>query len=202
MIKYLKAFAEILINYNFYSIPVLIFEIFFYIKYPDKYNKFKYYNSKFLSDPIPCSFYFLKKIEKFLNKKKIRHICDLGSGYGKVLYFFGKIKKYKIDGVELDKEIYIESLSLKNNNINIYNNNILKFNISNKKYGLFIINDPFKKFSDLKKLINNILKIKKKKYLVLINLSKEKSNYMKKYLNVLDKIEISSKRNLYFCSKK
>ena len=202
MIKYLKAFTEILVNYNFYSIPVLIFEIFFYIKYPDKYNKFKYYNSKFLSDPIPCSFYFLKKIEKFLNKKKIRHICDLGSGYGKVLYFFGKIKNYNIDGVELDKEIYIESLSLKNNNINIYNNNILKFNISNKKYGLFIINDPFKKFSDLKKLINNILKIKKKKYLVLINLSKEKSNYIKKNLKVLDKIEISSKRNIYFCSNK
>ena len=38
MIKYLKAFAEILINYNFYSIPILIFEIFFHIKYPNKYN--------------------------------------------------------------------------------------------------------------------------------------------------------------------
>ena len=125
MIKYLKAFTAILVNYNFYSIPVLIFEIFFHIKYPNKYNKFKYYNSKSSSDPIPCSFYFLKKIEKFLNKKKIRYICDLGSGYGKVLYFFGKIKKYKIDGVELDKEIYTESLSLKNNNINIHNKNIL-----------------------------------------------------------------------------
>ena len=202
MIKYLKAFAEILINYNFYSIPILIFEIFFYIKYPNKYNKFKYYNSKFSSDPIPCSFYFLKKIEKFLNKKKIRYICDLGSGYGKVLYFFGKIKKYKIDGVELNKEIYNESLSLKNNNINVYNKNILKFNFFNKKYELFIINDPLKKLSDLKKLINKILRIKKKNYLVLINLSKEKSNYMKKYLKVLDKVEISLKRNIYFCSNK
>ena len=202
MIKYLKAFTEILINYNFYSIPILIFEIFFHIKYPNKYNKFKYYNSKFSSDPIPCSFYFLKKIEKFLNKKKIRYICDLGSGYGKVLYFFGKIKKYKIDGVELDKEIYIESLNLKNNDINIYNKNILKYDISNKKYELFVINDPLKKFSDLKKLINKILRIRKKKYLVLINLSKEKTNYMKKYLKILDKIEISPKRNIYFCRKK
>ena len=119
-----------------------------------------------------------------------------------MLYFFGKIKKYKIDGVELNKEIYIQSLSLKDNNINVYNKNILKFDIFNKKYELFIINDPLKKFSDLKKLINKILRIKKKKYLVLINLSKEKSNYMKKYLKVLDKTEISSKRNIYFCSKK
>ena len=202
MIKYLKALTSILINYHFYSIPILISEIFFYIKYLNKYNKFKYYNSKILSDSIPCSFYFLKKIEKFLDKKKIRHLCDLGSGYGKVLYFFGKIKKYNIDGVELDKEIYIESLSLKNDNINIYNKNILKFDIFKKKYELFIINDPFKKFSDLKKIINKILRIKKKNYLVLINLSEKKSNYIKKYLKILDKIEISSKRNIYFCTKK
>ena len=33
------------------------------IKYLNKYNKFKYYNSKILSDSIPCSFYFLKKME-------------------------------------------------------------------------------------------------------------------------------------------
>ena len=202
MIKYLKALTSILINYHFYSIPIFISEIFFYIKYLNKYNKFKYYNSKILSDSIPCSFYFLKKIEKFLDKKKIRHLCDLGSGYGKVLYFFGKIKKYNIDGVELDKETYFESLSLKNDNINIYNKNILKFDIFKKKYELFVINDPFKKFSDLKKIINKILRIKKKNYLVLINLSEEKSNYIKKYLKVLDKIEISSKRNIYFCSNK
>jgi len=55
---------------------------------------------------------------------------------------------------------------------------------------------------ELKKLINKILRTKKKKYLILINLSKEKSNNIKKYLRVLDKIEISSKRNIYFCSKK
>ena len=145
---------------------------------------------------------FFKKIEKFLKKKKIKYICDLGSGYGKVLYFFGKIKKYKIDGVELDKEIYNESLSLKNNNITVYNKNILKFNFFNKKYELFIIDDPLKKLSDFKKLINKILRTKKKKYLILINLSKEKANNIKKYLRVLDKIEISSKRNIYFCSKK
>ena len=74
---------------------------------------------------------------------------------GKRYNFFGKIKKYKIDGVELDKEIYIESSSLKNNNINIYNKNILKFDIFKKKYELFIINDPLKKFSDSCSKITN-----------------------------------------------
>tara|TARA_B100001123_G_C15051729_1_gene923852 strand:+ start:225 stop:833 length:609 start_codon:yes stop_codon:yes gene_type:complete len=202
MRKYLKVFVEILINYHIYSIPILIFEIFFYIKYPNKYNKFKYSSNNILSDSIPCPFYFLKKIEKFLKNKKIQHILDLGSGYGKALFFFGKVKKFKIDGIELDKKIYIESLSLKNNNINVYNKNILQFDFFNKKYELFIINDPLKKFSDSKKLINKILRIKKKKYLVLINLSKEKSNYIKKNLKVLNKLEISLKRNIYFCTKK
>ena len=58
------------------------------------------------------------------------------------------------------------------------------------------------KLPDFKKLINKILKKKKKKYLILINLNEEKSNNIKKYLRVLNKIEISSKRNIYFCSKK
>ena len=78
-------------------------------------------------------------------------------------------------------------------------NNVEIFELDLKKRhkGFFGI---IRLFSDLKKLINKILRIKKKKYLVLINLSKEKSNYMKKYLKVLDKIEISSKRNTLFCT--
>ena len=76
MSKYLKAFIEILINYHIYSIPILIFEIFFYIKYPNKYNKFKHSNSKFSSDPIPCPFYFLKKIEKSNSIKKYLRVLD------------------------------------------------------------------------------------------------------------------------------
>ena len=74
--KYLKAFVQIFINYHIYSIPILIFEIFFYIKYPNKYNKFKHSNSKFLSDPIPCPFYFLKKIEKSNSIKKYLRVLD------------------------------------------------------------------------------------------------------------------------------
>ena len=69
----------------------------------------------------------------------------MGSGYGKVLYFFGSLNNHKIDGVELDKEIYLDSLKLINNNIKIFNENILKFDLNNSKYDLFILNDPLKK---------------------------------------------------------
>ena len=203
MKKYLKAFIEILINYHIYSIPVLIYEFYFYLKYQNQYNKFKYLKSKFLSDSIPCPFFFLKKIENILKKKNVRYICDLGSGYGKILYYFGKIKEYKIDGVELDKEIYQSSLNLKNKSINIYNKNILNFNLTNKNYDTYIINDPLKKVSDFTKLIKRIPKSKKKKiFFVLINLSKKKLFKMKKYFKIIDKTEISLKRNIFFCIKK
>ncbi len=75
----------------------------------------------------------------------------------KILYYLGILNNYKIDGVELEKEIYIESIKLKNNKIKIFNENILNFNVSNK-YELFIINDPLKKEEDLNKLIHNIKK--------------------------------------------
>ena len=95
MLKYLRAFSNIIINYRLYFIPILIYELYFYIFYNKNYNKFKYLDSNFLSDSIPCPYFFLKKIEDYIQKKNIELICDLGSGYGKILYFFGKICKKK-----------------------------------------------------------------------------------------------------------
>ncbi len=203
MQKYLKAIVDILINYNFFSIPILISELFFFLRYKNQYNKFKYLNSNFLSDSIPCPFYFLKIIEKFIKKNKIKYICDLGSGYGKTLYFFGKIKNYYIDGVELDREIYFDSLNLNCKKIRIYNQNILTFNLFKKKYDLLIVNDPLKKVSDFKKLISNIIKVGNKKiYIVLINLDQKKIFVVIKYLKILDRIQISENKNIFFCVKK
>ena len=145
MKKYLKALFDIFKNYHFYSIPILINEVTFHTRYNSSFNKFKYLNSDFLSDSIPCSYFFLKKIKKFIINKNIRSSCDLGSGYGKIIYYLGVLNNFKIDGVELEKEIYLESTSLKNKNIKIFNEDILKFECSNSRYNLFIINDPLKK---------------------------------------------------------
>ena len=203
MQKYLKAIVDILINYNFFSIPILISELFFFLRYKNQYNKFKYLNSNFLSDSIPCPFYFLKIIEKFIKKNKIKYICDLGSGYGKTLYFFGKIQNYYIDGVELDREIYFDSLNLNCKKIRIYNQNILTFNLFKKKYDLLIVNDPLKKVSDFKKLISNIIKAGNKKiYIVLINLDQKKIFAAIKYLKILERVQISGNKNIFFCVKK
>ena len=203
MKKYFKAIIEIIINYHIYSLPVLLFEFYYYIRFQNKYNNFKYLNSQFLSDSIPCSFFFLKKIEIFIRRRKLNKICDLGSGYGKILHFFGKVKKYQIDGYEFDREVYQSSLSLVNKNIKIYNKNILFKDVLKLDYQIFIINDPLKKIKDFKKLIDNLINMKgKKKYLVLINLNQNKKAYMYKNLKIINCIVISPTRNIFFCKIK
>ena len=165
-----------------------------------EFNKFKYLNSKFQSDSIPCSYYFLKKIKKFISKNNIDYFCDLGSGYGKILYFFGILNRYKIDGVELDKEIYLDSLNLKNDNIKIYNEDILKFDLANTRYDLFILNDPLKKKDDLDKLILKIKASYKQGYVILINLDQDKLKCVFENLNIVELTIISKTRNIIFCS--
>ena len=199
MQKYLKALFDIFKNYQFYSFLILLNEAIYYQRYNNAFNKFKYLNSNYFSDSIPCSYFFLKKIKKFIIKNNIKFSCDLGSGYGKILYYLGVLNDFKIDGVELEKEIYLESVKLKNNNIQIFNENILNFN-TNNKYQLLIINDPLKKDEDLNRLIQNIKKNYSKIFLVFINLNQKKLNYVISDLKINESLIISKSRNILFCS--
>ena len=200
MQKYLKALYDILKNYQFYSFTILLNEIMFQLIYNKEFNRFKYLNSKFQSDSIPCSYFFLKKIKKFISNNNINYFCDLGSGYGKILYFFGTSNKSKIDGVELDKEIFLDSLNLKNDNIKIFNEDILKFDIANTRYDLFILNDPLKKKDDLEKLILKIKESYNQGYIIFINLDKDKLKSVFENLNIVESTIISKTRNIIFCS--
>ena len=133
-------------------------------------------------------------------KHNLKYLCDLGSGYGKILYFFGNLNKYKIDGVELDSEIFLESNLLKSNDIRIFNEDILKFDLRNIKYDLFIMNDPLKKNQDLMKLIFEIKKAYKEVYLVFINIDQEKLKSVENNLKIIKSSIISKNRNIIFCS--
>jgi SAM-dependent methyltransferase len=199
MHKYFKALFDIFKNYHFYSIPVLINEAIYYQKYNNAFNKFKYLSSNFLSDSIPCSYFFLKRIKKFIIKNNIKLICDLGSGYGKILYYLGVLNNYKIDGVEFEKEIYLDSLNLINNNIRIFNEDILNFN-ANNRYQLLVINDPLKRNADFNKLINNIKKNYSKIYLIFININSRKLDFVSQNLKIEESLIISKSRNILFCS--
>ena len=202
MLNYLKALYHILLNYHLFTIPIIVNEIYFNLKYDGNLNKFKYLKSNFLSDSIPCPYTFLKRIKLFIKKNRINLICDLGSGYGKVLYFFGKISNYMIDGIELDKNIYQFSKSLENDKINILNENILEFDLNSKNYDLFILNDPFKQISDLEKIVQKLKLINRNCYFIFINLTPEKTNIIDSNLEVIDKYIISKNKNIYFTKPK
>ncbi len=200
MPKYLKALYDILKNYHLYSIPILFNEVVFYLRYNSAFNKFRYLNSDFLSDSIPCSFFFLKKIKKFITKNNIKYVCDLGSGYGKILYYLGILNNFAIDGVELEKKIFLESTKLLNQKVKIYNENILEFNLNNNEYDLFVINDPLKKTEDLNRLISRIKDSYRQTYIVFINLNPKKLSFVFRNLKILNSLIITKNRSILFCS--
>ena len=116
--------------------------------------------------------------------------------------FFRKIKKINIDGVELEKKIYDSSLNLKCNEIEIYNQDILKFNLITKKYELFIFNDPLKKSKDLLELILRVKKNYGSVYLVFINLDSYKQLIIQKNLVIMNHFIASKNKNIFFCKIK
>lgn len=202
MYKYYKAISDIIKNYRIYSFQVLFYEIIFFIFYNKKFNKFEYLHSDFLSDSIPSPLLFLNKIHDFVEKKNIKQICDLGSGFGKILYYFGKVKKIKIDGVELENKIYNFSLSLQDKNINIFNENILEFNLKKKIYETLILNDPLRNKDDLLKLILKIKNQYENIYLIFINLDLNKQKMIIENLKVIDQFKASPNKNIFFCKLK
>ena len=201
MKKYFKFIISTILNYKFYAIPIVFNEIYFNLSFDNKFNKFKYFDDKYLSDSIPCPYYLLKKINNFINKNQIKYVCDLGSGYGKILYFIGNIKNIYIDGIEFERSIFEESKKLENKKIKVYNQDIFNFRFEEKNYDLLILNDPLKNPKDLSKILNNINNLDYNFFLIFINLSFDKKNIVKEKFEIIYKKEFSKTRNYIICRK-
>jgi 16S rRNA G1207 methylase RsmC len=188
----IKTIVNIILKYKAKIFIVLIFEIIYIFLLRYKGNSLKLLHSKLFTDNIPTPYLFLSKISKFFKNKEIKQMIDVGCGSGRVLYFFSrKNPNIKIDGYELNKCIFADTLKLKNNNknIKIYNKNVLNEKLK-KNYDIFFLADPFKKVSDYNKFFNNILKNKKKIYIVIVNNNK--------FIISLKKLRIL---NYYKCNK-
>lgn len=201
MFKYFHALLEILKSYHFYFIPVMLYEVYFNIKFSTKFNKFNYLKNNFSTDPIPCSYFFISYINKFFNQNKINSICDLGSGYGKLVFYFGKILKKKIDGVELNIKIFKDTMFLQDQNIQIYNEDILTFDISKKNYEALIINDPLQRQKDFITLLAKLKNLDKKIFIIFININKIKQIEVLKTMSLIKRLDISNTRGVIICSK-
>ena len=183
-----KIFLFFLDIFNIYKkkrFKILTYEIYFALRYFKSGNYFKFRNHDKMTDTIPCPYYFIYKISKFINKEKINNLVDLGSGYGRLTNFLHDNTEASIWGYELDKDVFDISIKNKRENIIIENKNILDVDYKELKVDCFILNDPLHQKKDLEYLIKKIKVIesnlKKKYYLITININEEKMHIFNEY---------------------
>ena len=190
-------FINFLRSYYKIFFKVIFFEIFYSIQFKEFLPKIKIQNSSKRTDTVPCIYYFLHKISKFLKKNKIKSIVDIGSGYGRVLNFISSKNNIKCYGIEYDKDVYKNALKAKKKTVKLYCANALTFNLKKLNSNCFVLVDPFKKEKDIKKFLSKIKKLHlmKKKYIILVNNRKE---ILFRNLKLIHSINGSKTRNLKF----
>ena len=170
-----------------YFLYLLFFEIYYLFK-GYKQSSITILNHYRFTDNIPCQYYFLHKILKFLKKNNIKSLVDLGCGGGRSLYFFNKKLKINYYGVEHNFEIFqgCKNLLNKFENIKIYNDDFMSYKFLDFKAECYFINDPLKDKNEFYKLITNILNTMSKKiiYFVLIDVDENKLKIFDKYKKV------------------
>ena len=171
MLKKLFFIPKLLLKYKRKIFKVTIFEIYYSI-----FNRRLYYkiqNHPERADSMPCPYYFIYKISKFIKKNSINSAADLGSGNGRVVNFLSSKTNAKMYGYEIDKDMF--NYSIKNLNINakIENQDINLLNYTDLDVDCYILNTPFLKDEMLKNLIKKISLSKanseKKYYIIIIN---------------------------------
>ena len=153
--------------------------IFYEILYRCTYSKSNHLYKP--PDNYPAPYYFIYKISKFINIKKISGIVDLGCGTGRLTNFLNYKTDAKIYGYEIDKETYQIANLNKNQDVTIVNENILNIDFESLDAECFIFNGPLYKsehradFEVLINTIHNCMKKKQKKYYIIgINLDEDK----------------------------
>jgi hypothetical protein len=180
-------------SYHKIFLKVLFFEILYSIRFGEFLPKIKLQNNKKRTDTVPCVFYFLHKISSFIRKNKIYSLVDIGSGYGRSVNFISMMNGIQTHGIEYDKEVHDSALKSRKKNVKLYCGDIFNFQIQKFKSNCFMLNDPFKKTSDIRKILHKIKKMNsKKKYIIYINNKNKTLNKLK----LIYSIEASKKRSL------
>ena len=164
-------FFNFIKSYHKIFFKVLFFEIFYTIRFNEFLPKIKVQNNSLRTDTVPSIYFFLHEVSKFLRKKNIKSIVDVGSGYGRVVNFISAINKIKSYGIEYDKEVHKSALKYKNINVKLYCGDIFGYDLQRFNSKCFILVDPFKRVKDRNKFLKRIKKIfpKQKKYVIAIN---------------------------------
>ena len=174
----LKLYISTLLTYKKKLIPIIFFEILYTMKFGDSY--YKIHNHKAQTDSLPCPYYFLTKISKFINNNYISKVIDLGSGTGRMVNFLASTTNAKITGYEIDRDVIKYAKLKKIKNTTFIKKDINSLNFKKLNADCFIFNAPLKKEKDIKKIIKKIKENKKKYFLIVINID---SHLVKSKLN-------------------
>jgi len=171
MFKKLFFIPQLLSKYRRKIFRVTIFEIYYSILKRRLYYKIQNHPER--ADSMPCPYYFLYKISKFIKKNSINSAADLGSGNGRIVNFLSSNAKIKMYGYEIDKDMFNYSIKNLNTNARIENKDINLINYNDLDVDCYILNTPFLKDEMLKNLIEKIFiskkNSKKKYYIIIIN---------------------------------
>jgi len=174
--KKINYFFNFIRSYRNIFLQVFFFEIFYSLRLSELIPLIKVHNHKSRTDTVPCVFFFLHKISKFIKQKKIKSIVDVGSGYGRVVNFLSTFNGIKSYGIEFDEEVHRHASKLKKKYVKLYCGNIFNFDLKKFNSNCFILIDPFKKNKQRDKFLSRYEKIlpKKDKYLITVNIYKKK----------------------------
>ena len=200
--KLINSIVRIFKEYKIYILIIIFFEIYYFLK---NYKGFKisYSKNQSMADNIPCPYYFLFKINKFLKKRKFNSVIDLGCGSGRIINFINnKYQNKKITGIEYFNEQYnyAKEIFKKSKNISIKKLNFIKINFSKKIYDVYFLSAPFKKKKDFLQFMNKLAKINKikKKIIIIINYDKKLINKVKK-LRFINSFYLSKEKGYSIC---
>ena len=112
-------FFNFIRSYHKIFLKVLFFEIVYSIRFKEFLPKIKVQNNSNRTDTVPCVYYFLHEMSKFLQKNSIQSVVDIGSGYGRVVNFISSINRIKSYGIEYDKEVFKVANKIKKKNVNL-----------------------------------------------------------------------------------
>ena len=95
----------------------------------------------------------------------------------------------------LQATVFNKSLTLKRNKIKIYNGDIFDLEAHKFDVDCYILIDPLKKDEDKKRLLIKIKNLKKKKFIIAVNMSEE---IFSEDFVLIKSIKASDVRSLYF----
>ena len=194
----LKNLFRIISDYKFSLITIVFFELLYLIK-GYKGNRFD-----FMSNNIPCPYYFLYKIKKTLKNNNFYRFLDLGCGSGRVINFFNKnFYNRNFIGIEYfsDQYEYCKKSFQNQKNIKIIQADFTRSDFFQYDADCYFLNNPFvsnteyfaskpnikaillKKNSELIEFIEKIINFSLKKNILFIFV-----NYNKKIIEKLKNI--------------